>query len=288
MLASLRRDTVAKPAIFVGAGTCGLGAGAGKTLAAVREFLAQNKIDADVVEVGCNGMCSDEPIMDIQVPGRARVSFSTVTADKVPEVLEAVLLQNRIPTELVLGQYRAGSAKSWDGIACLDEHPFLSRQVRVVLASSGIIDPGNIHEYIAHGGYGSIAKVLRTMTPDAVCDLIEKSGLRGRGGGGFPTGKKWKFARAAVADQKYLICNADEGDPGAFMDRAVCESDPHRLLEGMLIAAYAIGATKAYVYIRAEYPLGDPAAQRGVRAGVRLRIDRLQHPRTAAWISRSK
>jgi NADH-quinone oxidoreductase subunit F len=255
MLASLRRETVAQPVIFVGAGTCGLGAGAGKTLAAVREFLAQHKIDADVVEVGCNGMCSDEPIMDIQVPGRARVSFSTVTADKAPEVLDAVLRQNRIPTELVLGQYRTGSAKPWDGIACLDEHPFLARQVRVVLASSGIIDPGNIHEYIAHGGYGSIAKVLRTMTPDAVCDLIEKSGLRGRGGGGFPTGKKWKFARAAVADQKYLICNADEGDPGAFMDRAVCESDPHRLLEGMLIAAYAIGATKAYVYIRAEYPL---------------------------------
>ncbi len=255
VLASLRRDAVAQPVIFVGAGTCGLGAGAGKTLAAVREFLAQHKIKADVVEVGCNGMCSDEPIMDIQVPGRARVSFSTVTADKVPELLDAVLLQNSVPTELVLGQYRAGSAKSWDGIANLDAHPFLARQVRVVLASSGIIDPGNIHEYIAHGGYGSIAKVLRTMTPDAVCDLIEQSGLRGRGGGGFPTGKKWKFARAAVADQKYLICNADEGDPGAFMDRAVCESDPHRLLEGMLIAAYAIGASKAYVYIRAEYPL---------------------------------
>ena len=112
MLASLRRDTVAKPVIFVGAGTCGLGAGAGKTLTAVREFLAQNKIDADVVEVGCNGMCSDEPIMDIQVPGRARVSFSTVTADKAPKVLEAVLLQNRIPTELVLGQYRTASAQA--------------------------------------------------------------------------------------------------------------------------------------------------------------------------------
>jgi NADH-quinone oxidoreductase subunit F len=137
----------------------------------------------------------------------------------------------------------------------LDEHPFLSRQVRVVLASSGIIDPGNIDEYIAHGGYSAAARVLRTMTPEQVCDLVEFSGLRGRGGGGFPTGKKWKFARQAAGDQKYLICNADEGDPGAFMDRAVCESDPHRLLEGMIIAAYAIGATKAYIYIRAEYPL---------------------------------
>jgi NADH-quinone oxidoreductase subunit F len=232
-----------------------LGAGAGKSLAAVVEFLTKHQLDAEVVEVGCNGMCSDEPIVDIQVPGRARVSFGTVTADKVPQLLETVLMQNQITAELVLGQYRTHSAKAWDGIAHLDEHPFLARQVRVVLASSGIINPGNIYEYIAHGGYSSIAKALRTMTPESVCDLVEKSGLRGRGGGGFLTGKKWNFARSAVADQKYLICNADEGDPGAFMDRAVCESDPHRLLEGMLIAAYAIGATKAYVYIRAEYPL---------------------------------
>jgi NADH-quinone oxidoreductase subunit F len=255
LLASLRRETLEKPAIFIGAGTCGLGAGAGKTLAAIKEFLEQRKLKADVVEVGCNGMCSDEPIVDIQIPGRTRVSFGTITADKAANLLSDVLVDQRIPAELVLGQYRTAGAKTWDGIAYLDEHPFLSRQVRVVLASSGIIDPNNIYEYIARGGYSSIAKVLRTMTPDAVCDVVEKSGLRGRGGGGFITGKKWKFARNAVADQKYLICNADEGDPGAFMDRAVCESDPHRLLEGMLIAAYAIGATKAYIYIRAEYPL---------------------------------
>jgi NADH-quinone oxidoreductase subunit F len=254
-LASLRRETLEQPAVFIGAGTCGLGAGAGKTLAAIREFLAQRHIKADVVEVGCNGMCSDEPIVDIQIPGCARVSFGTITADKVPQLLDAVLEQKQIPAGLALGQYRTAGAKLWDGVAYLDEHPFLKRQVRVVLASSGIIDPNNIFEYIARGGYSSIAKILRTMTPDEVCDLIEKSGLRGRGGGGFLTGKKWKFARSAVADQKYLICNADEGDPGAFMDRAVCESDPHRLLEGMLIAAYAIGATKAYIYIRAEYPL---------------------------------
>ncbi len=254
LLARLRRDTIERPAIFIGAGTCGLGAGAGKTLAAVKEFLAQHQQSADVVEVGCNGMCSDEPIVDIQIPGYARVSFGSVTADKVPLLLEAVLLQNCIPAGMALGQYRT-NAKPWNEVPYLDEHPFLAHQVRVVLASSGIIDPGNIFEYIACGGYGSIAKVLRKMTPEEVCDQIEASGLRGRGGGGFPTGKKWKFARQAAAEQKYLICNADEGDPGAFMDRAVCESDPHRLLEGMLIAAYAIGATKAYIYIRAEYPL---------------------------------
>jgi NADH-quinone oxidoreductase subunit F len=255
VLAVSRRDTVDAPVIYVGAGTCGLGAGAAKTIVAIKEFLALYKIGANLVEVGCNGMCSDEPIVDIQLPGRARVSFGAITADKAPQLLDAVILQNRIPAEQLLGQYRTNCNQLWDGVPHLDEHPFLAHQKRVVLASSGIIDPRNINEYIAYGGYSSIAKVLSTMTPDDVCELVEASGLRGRGGGGFLTGKKWKFARGAMADQKYLICNADEGDPGAFMDRAVCESDPHRLLEGMLIAAYAIGATKAYIYIRAEYPL---------------------------------
>jgi NADH-quinone oxidoreductase subunit F len=253
-ISALRRETVSRPAIFVGAGTCGLGAGAAKTLAAVREYLVRHEIDADVVEVGCNGMCADEPILDIQLPGKARASFGGVTADKAAAILDAMLKEGRVPSGLVLGQYRA-AASAWDGVPFLDEHPFLARQVRVVLASSGIIDPGNIAEYIARGGYSAALKALRSQTPDQVCNQVEKSGLRGRGGGGFPTGRKWKFARAASSDQKYLICNADEGDPGAFMDRAVCESDPHRLLEGMLIAAYAIGATKAYIYIRAEYPL---------------------------------
>jgi NADH-quinone oxidoreductase subunit F len=255
VLASLRRENVDQPVIFIGAGTCGLGAGAGKTLAAIKDYLAQTGTAAQVVEVGCNGMCSDEPIVDIQLPSLARVSFGNITADKAAGLLESVLKNSKIPAEQVLGQYRSETAKSWEKVPYLEEHPFLSRQVRVVLASSGIIDPTNIAEYIARGGYSAAAKVLRTMTPDQVCDLVEFSGLRGRGGGGFPTGKKWKFARNAEGDQKYLICNADEGDPGAFMDRAVCESDPHRLLEGMIIAAYAIGATKAYIYIRAEYPL---------------------------------
>ena len=254
-LSGLRREIVSRPVIFIGAGTCGMGAGAGKTLTAVREFLDHNKIEADIIEVGCNGMCSDEPIVDIQLLGRVRVSFGNVTSEKAPRLLDAMLRQESVPADMVLGQYRSSFAPLWEDVPFLDEHPFLSRQVRVVLASSGIIDPGNIAEYIARGGYSAAAKALRRQTPDEVCNLVETSGLRGRGGGGFPTGKKWKFAQAAVADQKYLICNADEGDPGAFMDRAVCESDPHRLLEGMLIAAYAVGATKAYIYIRAEYPL---------------------------------
>ncbi|MBE3123870.1 MAG: FAD-dependent oxidoreductase, partial [Planctomycetes bacterium] len=255
-LGALRRQSVARPTIFVGTGTCGLGAGAGKTLAAVRGALACRQVDADVLEVGCIGLCSEEPILDIQLPGRTRVSLGNVTEDKVGGVLATALAGGPLPADLVLGQFRGGDGlQPWAGVPWLEEHPFLRLQRRVVLATSGILDPGSLEEYIAWGGYSAAAKVLRTMTPDEVCDLVEASGLRGRGGGGFPTGKKWKFARAAEADQKYLVCNADEGDPGAFMDRAVGESDPHRLLEGMLIAAYAIGATKAYLYIRAEYPL---------------------------------
>ena len=255
LLAKLRREALDQPVIYVGAGTCGLGAGATKTLAAIREYLKKHKLAADVVEVGCIGMCAEEPIVDIQLPGRARVSFGNVMADTVNGLLDAVLKKKTVPADLVLGQFRTPLAEAWAGVPLLDQHPFLVKQKRVVLVASGIVDPGSIDEYIARGGYSAMAKAFKSMTPDEICDAVEASGLRGRGGGGFPTGKKWKFARKAAGDQKYLICNADEGDPGAFMDRAVGESDPHRLLEGMLIAAYAIGATKAYIYIRAEYPL---------------------------------
>ncbi|HQJ52953.1 MAG TPA: NADH-ubiquinone oxidoreductase-F iron-sulfur binding region domain-containing protein [Planctomycetota bacterium] len=256
LLAALRRETLATPVVFVGAGTCGLGAGAGKTLAAIKEWVAAHKSDAQVLETGCIGLCSEEPIVDIHLPGRTRVSFGGVTAEKVPDLLAAVLGKGVIPAgNGVIGQFRNVGAKAWDGVPALEAHSFLRPQYRVVLAASGIIDPSSIDEYIAWGGYSAATKALKTMTPEDVCNCVEASGLRGRGGGGFPTGRKWKFARQAVGDQKYLICNADEGDPGAFMDRAVGESDPHRLLEGMIIAAYAFGATKAYIYIRAEYPL---------------------------------
>ena len=254
LLARLRRDDVARPVIFVGTGTCGLGAGAGKTLEAIRAYLADRRIEADLVEVGCIGLCSEEPIVDVQLPSRARLSFGNVAAGGVGALLDGVLA-GKAPAGQVLGQFRSPTLRAWDGLAWLDEHPFLVRQRRVVLATSGIIDPGNIDEYIAWGGYSALADVLRKMRPEEVCDVVEASGLRGRGGGGFPTGKKWKLALRAAGDKKYLICNADEGDPGAFMDRAVGESDPHRLMEGILIAAYAIGASKAYIYIRAEYPL---------------------------------
>jgi len=251
----IRREKLKKPAIFMGTGTCGLGAGAGKTLKAVKEYLVKNELDADVIEVGCIGLCSAEPLMDIQLPGFNRLSFQHVTDDKVEVLMDAVL-QLEIPGDIeVLGQFSNGNNKKWEGVAFINEHPFFAPQNRLVLKNCGIVNPVSIEEYIASGGYAGYLNLLESNSPMEICDMIEKSGLRGRGGGGFPSGKKWKFAAQTIADQKYLICNADEGDPGAFMDRAVIEGDPHTLIEGMAIAAYGIGATKAYVYIRAEYPL---------------------------------
>jgi NADH-quinone oxidoreductase subunit F len=254
LLAGLRRDRVARPVIFVGAGTCGLGAGADKTLARIKATCHTMQLDVDIREVGCIGLCSEEPIMDVQLPGRTRVSFGNVTEDKVDALL-ANVFQGGLPREQALGQFFAEGQEPWPGVKALAEHPFLAIQKRWVLANSGLIDFTSIDEYIARGGYSAVQRALTTMTRQEVVDEILASGLRGRGGGGFPTGKKWQMALDAAGAQKYMVCNADEGDPGAFMDRAVCESDPHRMLEGMITGCYAIGASRAYIYIRAEYPL---------------------------------
>jgi NADH:ubiquinone oxidoreductase subunit F (NADH-binding)/(2Fe-2S) ferredoxin len=250
----MRRESLANPVVFIGTGTCGLGAGAGKTLLAVKKYLTDREIKADIVEVGCIGICAAEPLVEIQFPGKTRIMFQQVTEDKV-ENLFAEVFAERIPSDLVLGQHRHPDFQLWPGVPYLDEHPFFAPQTRWVMANCGIINPSSIEEYIARGGYLTLARAIRKLTRIEICDIVEQSGLRGRGGGGFPTGTKWKYALDARAPQKYLICNADEGDPGAFMDRAVIEGDPHRLIEGMALAAYAIGAAKAYVYIRAEYPL---------------------------------
>lgn len=253
-MAALRRRTLQRPAIFVGAGTCGLASGAAETIETLQRYCAANAIEADIIRVGCIGLCALEPLVDIQLPGRTRCSFARVGADAVASLCDAVLQQGTIPPDCLLGQHRDEQLTPWEDVAYIDEHPFFRSQKRFVLRNCGHIDPGSIDEYIAHGGYEALARTLREIPPEQVCARVLDSGLRGRGGGGFPTGKKWQFAAKAAAGQKYLICNADEGDPGAFMDRAVIEGDPHRLIEGMSLAAYAIGATKAYVYLRAEYP----------------------------------
>ena len=254
LVAALRGERVEKPVIFVGSGTCGLGAGADRTLARAQAYCAERGLDVEVRRVGCIGLCSEEPMLDVQMPGRARVSFGNVTADRVDALLDEVLA-GRAPADAALGQFPVAGLESWAGVRDLGEHPFLAIQRRWVLANSGIIDFNSIDEYIARGGYSALHGVLHGRRREDVVEDVIASGLRGRGGGGFPTGRKWKMALETPGEQKYMICNADEGDPGAFMDRAVCESDPHRLLEGMVTGCFAIGASKAYVYIRAEYPL---------------------------------
>jgi NADH:ubiquinone oxidoreductase subunit F (NADH-binding)/Pyruvate/2-oxoacid:ferredoxin oxidoreductase delta subunit/(2Fe-2S) ferredoxin len=254
-LSVLKNEKLTRPKVFVGCGTCGLGAGAGSTLAQVKSYLHEKQIDADVVETGCIGLCAVEPIMDVSLPGFNRISLQNVTSDKVNDILDKVFQLEVPEQDMIMGQIEIPGTKKWENVRMLNEHPFFAPQTRLVLKNCGIVDPVDINEYIARGGYKSYIKAINVHSPFEVCDIIEKSGLRGRGGGGFHTGRKWKFANSEESDQKYLICNADEGDPGAFMDRAVIEGDPHRLIEGMAIGAYAIGATIAYIYIRAEYPL---------------------------------
>jgi len=254
MFSVLKRDIIRRPVIYIGAGTCGLGAGAAKTIASIKKYLDEKDITADIIEVGCIGLCSAEPMMDVQLPGKSRVCFQQVTDNKVEGILDNIFA-GQVLKESVLGQHRNSTLETWKDIPYLDEHPFFKPQTRWVLENCGVVNPVSIDEYIARGGYSAFVKVINTMTPQEVCKDVEESGLRGRGGGGFPTGRKWTIALNADSSQKYMVCNADEGDPGAFMDRAVIEGDPHRLLEGLSIAAYAIRASKAYIYIRAEYPL---------------------------------
>lgn len=264
----LRRDDVPKPVIFVGVGTCGLVAGARKTMEEVTRFLDRHHLAADLIQVGCIGLCSAEPLLDVQLPGVDRVSFHNVTGDKVEKVLSDLFLHHKINAAHVLGQFDTPGLKKWPGVDFIDQHPFFAHQTRNVLKNCGLVNPLSLKEYIARGGYAAFLKTIDKYTPSEICDLVEKSGLRGRGGGGFPTGTKWKIA-AQGRDQKILICNADEGDPGAFMNRALIEGDPYRLLEGITIAAYAIGASQAYIYIRAEYSLAGERLEHALREAYR-------------------
>jgi len=205
--------------------------------------------EVKIVQTGCFGLCALGPIMIVYPEG---TFYSRVEEKDIPEIVEEHLLKGRIVERLVYNESAAGS----------DEHPsslsetaFYKKQKRVALRNCGVINPESIEEYIAMDGYFALAKVLKEMTPEDVIKTILDSGLRGRGGGGFPTGRKWQFARASVSEKKYVVCNADEGDPGAFMDRSVLEGDPHALIEAMAIAAYAIGADEGWVYVRAEYPI---------------------------------
>ena len=203
-----------------------------------------------VVQTGCFGLCALGPIMIVYPEG---TFYSRVTEADVTEIVEEHLLKGRVVDRLVYNEPAAGNQKH--EVASLSDTGFYKTQLRVALRNCGVINPEDIEEYIGVDGYQALGRVLTEMTPADVIDLMKRSGLRGRGGAGFPTGLKWEFAAKNVCDEKYVICNADEGDPGAFMDRSVLEGDPHAVLEAMALAGYAIGAHHGYIYVRAEYPI---------------------------------
>ena len=218
-----------------------------------KEIAAQGLADeVKVILTGCFGLCALGPIMIIDPDG---TFYSCVKAEDVPEIVSEHLLKGRVVERLVYHETAEEAEKVKKAIHSLSDTMFYRKQKRVALRNCGVIDPENIEEYIATEGYAALGKVLTEMKPQEVIDTILESGLRGRGGGGFPTGRKWAFAAAQPEGQKYVVCNADEGDPGAFMDRSVLEGDPHAVLEAMAIAGYAIGANQGYVYVRAEYPI---------------------------------
>ncbi|MBR4949564.1 MAG: NADH-quinone oxidoreductase subunit NuoF [Clostridia bacterium] len=213
-----------------------------------KELKAQGlEEEVKVVQTGCFGLCALGPIMIVYPEG---AFYSRVELSDIPEIVSEHIVKGRIVERLLYSETVTEA-----GIKSLNETDFYKKQLRVALRNCGVINPENIDEYIGFGGYQALGKVLTEMTPQEVIDVIKESGLRGRGGGGFPTGLKWQFTANAESDQKYVACNADEGDPGAFMDRSVLEGDPHAVIEAMAIAGYAVGASQGYVYIRAEYPI---------------------------------
>ena len=259
----------AKTKISVGMASCGLATGAGKVFAALAERIKQNKEDIILSTCGCLGFCQKEPLLSVYTPGKAKLIYSQIPLEAVDDFLCSILAGKqkqewilcRIDDEeLIINNTRKklslnGNDEQMQPIPPYEEVPFFSRQKKIVLRNCGFIDSSDIDEYIGRGGYSSLLHVLTSMRPEEVIDEIKLSGLRGRGGAGFPTGLKWDFCKKAKERPKYVICNADEGDPGAYMDRSVLEGDPHSVLEGMLIGAFAIGAQQGVIYVRTEYPL---------------------------------
>jgi len=268
-LAKLMPD---RPRIAVGMGTCGTGNGAEGVFSAFKSAIDARGLDVHLAPVGCFGFCAEEPLVNVWVPGKPLLMLRRVQPEHVDHILEAIE-RDVLPTaDLIMckieewdhltGHVRWGSG--YADIPSWNKVPFFDGQLKIVLRNCGLISPDDIEEYIAVGGYQALYKVLIDQQPDAVIEGIKASKLRGRGGAGFLTGNKWEFLAKAEGPEKYLICNADEGDPGAYMNRNEIESDPHALLEGMLIAGYATGASNGIVYVRAEYPIAVMRLQRAI------------------------
>ncbi len=269
--AGLAKLLPSRPRVAIGMGTCGSGNGAESVFHAFSDDIKRRGLDVSLAQVGCFGFCAEEPLVNVWLPGKPLVVLRKVEAGDVPAILDD-LGAGRVPTELALCKI-----EEWDHVTSRvkygtglpeiphwHEVPFFNGQRKVVLRNCGLINPVDIEEYFAVGGYEALYKVLIDNNPEAAIEQIKASKLRGRGGAGFPTGLKWDFLRKARADRKYLICNADEGDPGAYMNRNEIESDPHALLEGMIIGAFVTGASEGIVYVRAEYPLAVHRLHRAV------------------------
>jgi NADH:ubiquinone oxidoreductase subunit F (NADH-binding)/(2Fe-2S) ferredoxin len=263
---AIERFYAGRTRISVGSGTCGLANGADEVVEAVRDEVRKNKLNFEVRRTGCVGFCEMEPIVDVLAPGLPRVFYHHVSPEKARELVRDMAEGNfrperamgRLDRDTLTVEVDRKLRPKLDGLAkvpALEELGFYRDQVKVALRNCGFIDPHDIEQYIAAGGYGALAKVLTSMRPEDVIDAVEKAGLRGRGGGGFPTARKWRACRKAEGYPKYVLCNGDEGDPGAFMDRSIMEGNPHAVLEGMAIGAYAIGSDRGYIYVRLEYPL---------------------------------
>ncbi len=232
--------------ITVGMGSCGIAAGAKPVYEKLDELLKEKNIDIKLDETGCIGMCYKEPLVEIEdMENNIKTLYGGVDVKKAEKIFnEHVLNGNPVEKLIVKSSDKKGS-----------EEDLFKKQYRIVLERTGVINPESFNDFIESNGYAALEKIIKSMTPEDVIKEITESGLRGRGGAGFPTGVKWNFARKSKGDMKYLVCNADEGDPGAFMDKGILEGDPYNVIEGMTIAAYAIGCTEGYIYCRAEYPL---------------------------------
>jgi NADH:ubiquinone oxidoreductase subunit F (NADH-binding)/(2Fe-2S) ferredoxin len=246
--------------------TCGRAAGADVIYDTLKQRIQQRGLDVILAQTGCIGCCHQEPLVELRLPGGAPILYTKMTrpsaralvdglARGTPPESSAWAVVDSEESPLVERSALLARLAGFEAMPLQTARPFFARQHKVILRNCGFIDPTRLDEYIARGGYGGLVRTLAEYTPQQVIDAIERSGLRGRGGGGFPTGRKWQVARDAPGEVKYIICNGDEGDPGAYMDRTVLESDPHSVIEGMLIGAYAIGAREGYAYIRDEYPL---------------------------------
>lgn len=248
-----------KPRIIIGTATCGRAAGAMETLYALQQELAEKRIDAELSQVGCMGYCYADPFVVINKPDNPPICYGYVTPG----------VASRLISDYILGEdpcfeFALGALEENDLIPAIFDQPRFQYEKRILLRRCGYINPEDINHYIANDGYAALSKALQ-LEPEEIISEIDRSGLRGRGGAGFPTGDKLKICRSAGGSTKYMICNADEGDPGAFMDRAIIESDPHSVIEGMIIAAYAVGAHSGYIYVRIEYPLAIERIETAIR-----------------------